>query len=778
MLTYTDSKTERTSAVPKKRRFVFDLETDGLLPELTRIHIMVVADADTGQRWIFRHNSEENTIPEGIALLNEADVLISHNGVGFDEPALAKVYPDIWNPTGISRDTLVMVRMLFSNEKENDFRRWHRGLMDGKLIGSNELKAWGQRLGLDKGDYADNKLAELKNQFPDLDKKSLMKLVWAEWSQEMEDYAIRDVDITVALWRKIENKPWSQEATLLEHQVHDLMERVSRNGFPLNLPEAYRLEKQMRDKCADLEKIAEDHFGIWWAPDKWIGDETKAYCDPLTGNVEKNSPRFKPRVPYGEDASREWWGEVKVSKRSTKFKDVLRGDTEAGTAFCPVKVIKFNPGSRLQIINRLQKVYQWVPQEFTEKNTPIVNDEVLRDLANTVPICDELAEIFYYNKRLGQLIDGKNGLIGKAEEYGDGKVHPRINVGGTVTNRAAHSNPNIAQVPRVVFKQLKQWIEQGVAYDFSHGGIIYGIKDEYGNFVPSINLTPKLDPDGKQFIGRPVMENGEYVLDPKTGKIKTKKDLLKGRAGDHGWDFRNLFYVPDTHVLMGADQKGIELRCLAHFMAEFDGGEYMKLVCDPQGDIHDLHQSAMELDSRDTAKTFVYAMVYGAADYKLGITIDPTLVLLPAKAKALGAEMRRRLMTRIPALGAVIKAVQEEAKKSYVTGLDGRQLYVRGPHSALNTKLQGAAATIAKKWCVTFELLCEDAGLVHSWEGDYAILAWIHDETQTAVRNNPATMEIVRKACYEASRIAGETFNFRGKVEIDTKFGNTWANTH
>jgi len=789
------------------RTLIWDLETDGLLPELTRIHILVIKDYHSQERWVFHQNSNEDNILDGITMLNEAGVLVGHNIVGFDMPALWKCYGDYFNPQGIVRDTLVMVRMLFSDEKERDFRRYKRGDLDGKYLGSHELGAWGQRLGFPKGDYADVKKEELKAEFPHLalkeNRKELNRLVWEHWSQAMEDYAVQDVEVTNQLWMKCLSKPWPDFATKLEHTVHAEMERVQENGFPFHVEEARVLEDALRAEHEKLSTQAIEHFGSWWVPGRWLhvnGKKCNSYVVgeaiedengevTFIGEKKKDLPIFQPRLALGEDTSREHWGEVQIPKRTVRFKPgvhpqtgepIHKGDTEAGCPFCPVELKEFNPNSRAQIIDRLKTIYGWEPQEFTEEGTPSVNDDVLRDLTATVPICDALAEIFYFSKRLGQLHDGKNGLIKKAEERGDNKIHPRIIVGGTVTNRASHSNPNIAQVPRVVFKNLLQWEDEDATYSFAQNKIIYG-REVDGHFVEG-GLTPLVGPDGKQLTGKPKRDQeGNFVLDDE-GRVKVGKSLLKGRAGDHGWDFRNLFYVPEGYKLMGADQKGIELRALGHYMAEFDGGEYLRLVV--EADPHDLHQSVMELDSRDTAKTVIYALIYGAQDYKLGVTIDPGLALKPNAAKALGAEMRRRLMTRIPALGQVVQAVQRMARRGYVEALDGRHLYVRAKHSALNTLLQGAGATVAKMWCVNFEHFCEDDGLINGWygsneePGDFAILAWIHDELQVAVRDDAVIMEMCRRNIVDAAISAGERLNFRAPVDVDVKWGTRWSHTH
>jgi DNA polymerase I-like protein with 3'-5' exonuclease and polymerase domains len=819
--------------LPPGKQFLFDIETTGLLPYLTehrgddvksRIHILAIRDLETGQTQVFRKNKRQDSIARGVKLLAEADVLVGHNIIGFDIPVIELLYPE-YQCNALVRDTLVLSRVFFADEKERDFRRHKRGELEGKEIGRHGLEAWGQRLGMHKGDYSKTQAEHYKALYPHLPKEEIIRLVWSEWNQEMEDYCVQDLNVNEALWRLMVANPrrHSDQSITLEHRVHALMEEVTNNGFPFDEAAARALEDELRLAVEEKEAKAIAHFGSWWVPSKWktIGKEyTSEIVDPETGKpllddegkVKKTKVSFAPRRAYGEDNSRGNWGEITVPKKTMRFKpETNKPDKIAGCAYVPVELKEFNPGSRPQIVDRLTKIYDWEPQEFTEAGAPAVNDEVLRDLAHTVPICDELAELFYYNKRLGQLVDGKNGWIGKAQERGDGRIHASFNVGGTVTNRASHANPNIAQVPRVVFKKLKQWLEPEVTIDFKQGKIVYGIwRDgpDGERVFDSENITPLLDPlTGKQLEGVPAkvktneplrdadgvlfpsytdedgnevqiieIEGREGVFKVEEGKVATKKQMLKGRCGDHGWNARNLFIVPDGWVLMGADQKGIELRALGHFMAEFDDGVYAKLVVD--SDPHDLHTAALELNNRDTAKTFIYALIYGAQDFKLGTVIDPALALKPTQAKAVGAEMRRRLMTRIPALGMVVKNVQRQSKSGMLDALDGRKLFVRAQHAALNTMLQGAGATIAKQWCVNFHEYCLEDGLVHGWDGDFAIVAWIHDELQVAVKDDPRVREICERNIVAAAYDAGMMFGFRCPVDVDVKFGRRWSETH
>ena len=100
-------------------RLIVDLETDGLLPQLTKIHCIVAKDIDSNEVYAFYGNS----IPLGIDLLESADELIAHNGIGFDIPALKKVYPEFKEKK--VTDTLVLSRLIHADlANEDHARNW------------------------------------------------------------------------------------------------------------------------------------------------------------------------------------------------------------------------------------------------------------------------------------------------------------------------------------------------------------------------------------------------------------------------------------------------------------------------------------------------------------------------------------------------------------------------------------------------------------------------------------------------------------------------------
>lgn len=235
----------------------------------------------------------------------------------------------------------------------------------------------------------------------------------------------------------------------------------------------------------------------------------------------------------------------------------------------------------------------------------------------------------------------------------------------------------------------------------------------------------------------------------------------------YGPECRALFTVPNDWLLVGADASGLELRCLAHFMAKWDGGKYAEILLG--GDIHTENQKAAGLSTRNQAKTFIYAFLYGAGDAKIGS--------ITGGAAGEGRKLKQKFLRSLPALGRLVEAVQGAAKRGYLVGLDGRHIHVRSSHAALNTLLQSAGALVCKKWLVLLEEHLQAAGLRHGWDGDYAFCAWSHDECQIACRS-PEIAAAVRKMAEDCVLKAGDYFGFRCPTAGESKVGKTWADTH
>ena len=71
----------------------------------------------------------------------------------------------------------------------------------------------------------------------------------------------------------------------------------------------------------------------------------------------------------------------------------------------------------------------------------------------------------------------------------------------------------------------------------------------------------------------------------------------------YGKECRSLFGPPEGYYQIGCDASGLELRCLAHYLARYDGGAYAQVVL--HGDIHTTNQKAAGLPDRNSAKRFI-----------------------------------------------------------------------------------------------------------------------------------------------------------------------------
>lgn len=375
----------------------------------------------------------------------------------------------------------------------------------------------------------------------------------------------------------------------------------------------------------------------------------------------------------------------------------------------------FNPNSRQQIAKVLIE-QGWEPQEVTDTGLPKVDEETLKT-AKDIPMTSKILELLMLNKRIGQLAEGSNAWLKLMKEDPNDhlwRIHGSVNPNGAVTGRATHSYPNVAQVPA--------------------------------------NRSPY-------------------------GKL-----------------CRELFTVPQGWYEAGIDASGLELRCLGHFLSPYDNGAYVNEIL--SGDIHTHNQKMAGLATRDQAKTMIYCMMYGGGDAKLGEVIG-------GDARA-GKALKEKFFKAIPAYKDLVEDISHSLvsssewvggthkvkwRKRYhpdspqleithcVLGLDKRVIYVRSEHSALNTLLQSAGALVCKKWVCLVEENMRKAGYKHGWDGDFAMMAWLHDETQIACR----TKEIAEDCCRIAQESMRQTqafFNFKCQLDTEGKIGRNWADCH
>lgn len=225
----------------------------------------------------------------------------------------------------------------------------------------------------------------------------------------------------------------------------------------------------------------------------------------------------------------------------------------------------------------------------------------------------------------------------------------------------------------------------------------------------------------------------------------------------YGKECRSCWIVPEGKSLVGFDASGLELRMLAHYMND---KEFTNVLL--KEDIHTRNQMAAGLDTRPQAKTFIYAFLYGAGDAKIGSIVGGS--------SGDGRKLKQRFLRNTPSLESLRERVGNAAQRGHLRGLDGRKLWVRSEHAALNTLLQAAGAIVMKKALVILD------DYAKQWNLNYKFVGNIHDEVQTEV----ATKEAQKFGwlAVECLKAAGIHYSLRCPLDGEYKVGQTWEETH
>ncbi len=368
-------------------RYIYDIETDGLLDQVTQVHCLVLRDLDTREVSSYvnsKYTSQYPCLEEGLAKLAAASFRVAQNGVEFDDVVLQRFYPQFTIKTDF--DTQVISRAVYTNLRDNDFRLVKRGLMPSDCLQKpHSLRSWGFRLGNNKGDY---------------------KGGWETWSQEMHDYCIQDTDVTLSLYNKLKDKNHILIET--EMAVAHWLKRQKQNGVKFDVEKAQALYNTLLLERMGLEHGLRDLFPPWYVA-----------------------------------------GQEKVQGRTVRYKRAhlpldVRETFYAGAAWTPIKRVEFNPSSR----DHIAKVFMakgWRPQDFTDGGKPKVDDDIIGALP--YPEAKAVCTYLLLDKRIGALAEGDGAWMKCVDKHGF--IHGSVNQTGAPTHRAAHSKPNISAVPKV-----------------------------------------------------------------------------------------------------------------------------------------------------------------------------------------------------------------------------------------------------------------------------------------------------------------------------------------
>ncbi len=267
-----------------------------------------------------------------------------------------------------------------------------------------------------------------------------------------------------------------------------------------------------------------------------------------------------------------------------------------------------------------------------------------------------------------------------------------------------------------------------------------------------------------------------------TGRMRHSVVVNVPRPGTAwGKEMRALFGAKPGMELTGCDAAGLELRMLAHYMGD---PEYTRQIL--EGDIHWYNVQLMGLVPKGTArdkdgpqhvlhdlfrnvaKTFIYALIYGAGDGKIGTIVAG----LPgwSGSEADGALLRGRFMKGLPKYEALMERIAKGSKKKWLLGIDGRKLYIRHEHAGLNLLMQSAGSILVKAATIYAR------EQIRKKKIPARQVLHMHDEAQ--YEHRVGVGPLVAKAFDDGIRWAEKHFKIRCPLGSDSKTGQTWADTH
>lgn len=322
----------------------------------------------------------------------------------------------------------------------------------------------------------------------------------------------------------------------------------------------------------------------------------------------------------------------------------------------------------------------------------------------------------------------------KPKWYTD-KGNPQISRDGEIC-------PNISKISGEVGKYLPLW------YNYAHR------RSQINGWLENLRDDSRLSASA-------------IVCGTNTGRMTHRVVVNVPKAADYvvyGREMRELFCVPKNKKLLGVDAAGLELRMLCHYMNDSDYTERLL-----NEDIHTYNQRLAGLPNRDAAKTFIYALIYGAGNGKLGSIVGGT--------HREGKRIRDRFIKGLPALGTLTDRVERASSRGFLKGLDGRKVWMRkdpnghvATHKGLNTLLQSGGSIVMKMAAIIADKAVKDRKL------DAHQVLNFHDEYQYEVGDED--VEEVKEILEDSIRMAGEMFNLRIPLEGECKIGNDWSMTH
>ena len=402
-------------------RLVYDIETNGLLHELTKIHCLVAYNLDTDTYYCYSDDDASlSSIESGIQLLSNASLLVGHNIIGFDNVAIKQLYGVDLNKTVKCHDSFIMSQVL-------SYKRKHK----------HGLKGWGEHLHNSKIEFDD----------------------WSAYSKEMLRYCKQDVALNVEVYHELtkeyqkvaKRNPRIKEGLQIEHATAIFNSRVREAGWKFDVDKALANQGRMQDRMAEIESHIHPRLG---ERKVWIDKDDKFPKYTKNGNYNVHTARM-----LGEYYS----------------KTVSVEDTHVHPPATPFRRYRMEPitlGS-LDLVKDWMLENGWVPDEYHKRK--IGFEWVTTGPKLTTSSLEKMGEIGLMIDEYYTLRNRHSVIEGWLEKVKDGRLHGNMWTCGTPTFRCRHEV--IVNLPAVTAPWGKELRELLVA---DEGHVVVGA-DSAGN---------------------------------------------------------------------------------------------------------------------------------------------------------------------------------------------------------------------------------------------------------------------------------------------------------
>lgn len=706
-----------------KRKAVIDIESNGFTEDLldfssfpykfkpeAKLWCVVIRDVDTGEEWWAEN--EEITKEWLKSHLEPFYYIIAHNGIKFDLPQLF-----LFN--------VLEYRVGYLGEPDTIFGRECR-FLDTLILsrlgnpdrfGGHSLKAWGKRTGNLKDDYRQQCI-----EHGYIEAKSPKGEEFRNYNPLMLPYCRQDCSANVDAFKEVSKEflghNWGSSVQL-EHKLADLAVSRELLGFDFDKDLALKCVEELNNKLQELANKVEPLI-----PPKPLNQAELKHWTPPKKPVKNNGELSSHMIKFLDRVG----AECKENGYVVNGKFYSMDNQDPLITSVPAEMKDFDH-IKMYLISLGWDPVEWSERDMTKdsskKNLSLdkrlaVLDRWWKDVLNgkySKHRCEAALTETLKKKKFTSLEDIYEGLKEKLEDKYPVKVYtsPKIKVG--VTKELC---PNLVKLgSKVEFaKDFADWL----TYRHRRNAIAGGIDEETGE--PSSGfLSVYREVDGR--IGTPAIEIGTST----SRYVHRQVANIPRPSSLYGSNMRKLFRAGDGFVQFGYDFSSLENRIQGHYIYKYPGGPEMaeSLVAEKPNDAHTKNSEVLGI-SRSDAKSFTYAVLYGAAPAK----IMKMLNCSQNKAK----QLIESFWDGNPALRDLKKNLEkywEATNKKYILGIDGRKVPTRSKHSLLNALFQSGGVIVTKYTLVESFKTLEDLGYcINVLKGKPEIGEMIsyHDEAQ------------------------------------------------